>query len=289
MSETSEFSDGYYQSADGLRLFYRDFPPRSADNCDPVICLPGLTRNSGDFDHLASLLSGRRRIITTDLRGRGRSEHDPDRSNYHPAQYVADIWNLLEQLHVLKVAAIGTSLGGWMAMIMAHERPAVITAVVMNDIGPELDPVGIARVVASAGMLPPVANWHDAVEQVRKYYELAFPDWPESKWLDYAHSTYQRSGDGGLDICLDRNIGVASREGASGLQQDPWQLFDALLPIPLLVLRGEKSDLFSAATLEKMRKRKPDLTAAIIRNRGHAPYLDEPEAIDAIEKFLAVN
>ncbi len=285
----SRITEEYYKSSDGLHLFYRSFYRQSAIEVDPVICLPGLTRNSCDFDDLALLLSNRRRVITTDLRGRGRSEYDPDRTNYHPAQYVADIWDLLDHLNVSRVIVIGTSLGGWMAMIMADERPATIAGVVMNDIGPELDPVGVARVQASAGLLPPVADWNEAIVQVRQHYELAYPDWPESKWLSFAKRTYSQSGNGDLDINLDRNVGVASREGKSGLLQDPWLLFDALLPIPLLVLRGERSDILANETLEKMRLRKPDLTAVIVRNRGHAPYLDEAEAIDAIERFLDEN
>lgn len=285
----SRITEEYYKSSDGLRLFYRSFCRQSAIEADPVICLPGLTRNSRDFDDLALLLSKRRRVITTDLRGRGCSEYDPDRTNYHPAQYVADIWDLLDHLDVSRVIVIGTSLGGWMAMVMADERPATIAGVVMNDIGPELDPVGVARVQASAGLLPPVADWDEAVVQVKQHYELAYPDWSESKWLSFAKRTYSQSGNGNLDINLDRNVGVASREGKSGLLQDPWQLFDALLPIPLLVLRGERSDILSIETLEKMQLRKPDLTTVIVRIRGHVPYLDEPEAIDAIETFLDEN
>ena len=282
----SEFTDGYYQSSDGLRLFYRDFHSQSENDLDPVICLPGLTRNSRDFEDLASLLSKRRRVITTDLRGRGRSEHDPDRNNYHPAQYVADIWILLEQLGMPKVAVVGTSLGGLMIMGMAHARSSAISAAVMNDIGPEIDPVGVARVVAGAGTLLPVASWDEAVEQVSKFYAHAFPDWSQSKWRKFTHTTYQQTKDGGFDIRLDRNIGVAAREGVSGPAHDPWQLFDALLSTPLLVIRGGDSDILSAATLEKMQQRKTDLMTVIVPNRGHAPNLDEPEAIDAIEKFL---
>lgn len=286
MKHKSQSTEGYYRSSDGLKLFYRDYPCSAKGKSCPVICLPGLTRNSDDFDNLATLLSKRRRIIATDLRGRGNSDYDADRFNYQPSKYVEDIWQLLQHLDVSKVAVIGTSLGGWMAMVMAHERPAALTGVVMNDIGPELEPEGVARVLASVGMLPPVADWDEAVSQVRQHYELAFPDWPDSKWLHFAQSTYRQLRNGDLDIRLDRNVGVASREGVSGLRQDPWQLFDALRPVPLLVLRGELSDLLSKATLEKMRIRKPDLRTETVRNRGHAPYLDEPEAIDAIEIFL---
>lgn len=282
-------TEEYYESSDGLRLFYRRYDCPSAEDAIPVICLPGLTRNSCDFEDLAMLLSKRRPVITTDLRGRGRSEHDPVRTNYHPAQYVADIWDLLDHLGISAVIVIGTSLGGWIAMIMAHERPAAVAAAVVNDIGPEIDPVGTQRIMASVGLLPPVSNWDEAIGQVRKHYEVAFPDWSESNWMRYAQGTYCQLAHGGLDIRLDRNVGVASREGVSGLRQDPWQLFDALRNIPLLVLRGELSDILAIETLEKMRKRKPDLTAVIVKNRGHAPYLDEPEAIDAIEKFLEAN
>ncbi len=166
----ARFLDGYYESADGLQLFYRDFQNQSASESIPVICLPGLTRNSRDFDDLAVRLSKHRRVITTDLRGRGRSEYDPDRSHYHPERYVADVWELLAFLGIDTVIIIGTSLGGLMAMLMAYQRPASIAGVIANDIGPEIDPTGLARVVASAGLLPQVDNWQQAVHETRKNY-----------------------------------------------------------------------------------------------------------------------
>ncbi|GMR17200.1 MAG: alpha/beta hydrolase [Gammaproteobacteria bacterium] len=279
-------ADGYFRSADGLSLFFRDYPQRSASAATPVICLPGLTRNSEDFVGLAARLATQRRVITTDLRGRGRSEYDHDRSHYNPQQYVADVWELLALLAIDKVIVIGTSLGGLMAMIMAWQRPASVAGAVLNDIGPELDPAGLARVVETAALLPEVDTWQEAVQETRNNYRSSFPDWTESRWLDYAKSTYRETGDGRLAMNLDANVGVATREGLSGLEHDPWQLFDALLPIPLLLLRGEHSDLLSAATCEKMQQRKTDLIAVTVRNRGHAPYLDEPEATDAIDQFL---
>jgi pimeloyl-ACP methyl ester carboxylesterase len=288
MSQT-RIVEGYFDSVDGLRLFYRDYSNQSPDDSSPVICLPGLTRNSKDFDDLAERLSTRRRVITTDLRGRGRSEYDPDRTHYHPEQYVADIWQLLETLSIATVCVIGTSLGGLMAMIMAYQRPASIAAVVLNDIGPELDPAGLARVTQSAGLLAKVDTWEEAIHETRKNYGHVFPDWPDARWLDYTKSTYRQSEDGRLDMNLDRNVGVATREGISGLRQDPWLGFDALRLMPLLVLRGEHSDLLSKATLGIMQQRKPDLIAVMVRNRGHAPYLDEPEASNAIDEFLDQN
>lgn len=285
----NDFNDNYYESSDGLQLFYRDYQSVDGGARAPVICLPGLTRNSLDFNDLALLLSRQRRVITPDLRGRGRSEYGPDRNHYNPAQYVVDIWRLLDQLDISEVVVIGTSLGGLMAMRMAYERPAAISAAVINDIGPEIDPVGIERVVGAAGTSPVVASWEDAVANVKKLYSHAYPNWSESNWREHTRKTYVRVDDGRFDIRLDRDVGIAAREGVSGLNHDPWQLFDALRPIPLLVIRGEISDIFSADTLQEMKRHKPNLTAVVVKNRGHAPNLDEPEAIDAIEKFLENN
>lgn len=282
----SDVTDGFYQASDGLRLFYQDFQSQDDGDLDPVLCLPGLTRNSLDFVDIAMLLSKSRRVISTDLRGRGRSEYDPDRLHYHPGQYVADIWQLLDQLDISKVAVIGTSLGGLMAMLMAHERAAVISAAVMNDIGPDIDAEGLNRLLAGAATSPVVASWDEAVREVKIIYGQAYPNWSESDWQEHTRKTYSGSNGDGFDLRVDRAVGTAARDGLSGLRQDPWKLFAALRPIPLLVVRGEQSDILSAATVQEMRRRKPDLKAVEIPNRGHAPNLNEPEAINAINNFL---
>lgn len=288
MSAT-QHTDGYYSSADGLKLYFRDYPGPAAAGLDPLLCLPGLTRNSRDFDEVAALLCRRWRVLTTDLRGRGHSEHDPDRGHYHPAQYVDDVFALLEHLSLTRVAVIGTSLGGWMAMLMAHRRPAALSAVVLNDIGPELDPAGLARVATSAGLLPAVADWDGAVAELRRHTELVFPDWSAERWMAFARKLYEPAADGGLDVRLDRNVGVALREGRSGLREDPWMLFGALAPIPTLLVHGALSDILTAPIIRRMQAAKPDLAVVTVPNRGHAPNLDEPEAIDAIESFLAAH
>ena len=150
------FEERHVTAADGLRLYYRDY--RNASSRPPVICLPGLTRNSRDFAPLATRISETRRVICPDLRGRGKSEYDPQWRNYHPGQYAADLWQLLDTLQLDEVVVIGTSLGGWMAMLLNHQKPGRIAAAVMNDIGPEADPNGIARVVATAGRLDIVGS-----------------------------------------------------------------------------------------------------------------------------------
>ena len=275
----------YFRSRDGLSLFYRDYRHESADL--PVLCLPGLTRNSLDFALLAQLLADDRRVICPDLRGRGASEYDPNWRNYNPARYCKDVWDLLDASDIESVVVIGTSLGGIMAMMMGHQQPTRVRAVVMNDIGPEMNPAGIARVVAGAGRLDTVDTFAQAVTQVKSIYEIAFPDWNDEQWNYYTEITYCETETGRYDLNFDRNIGRAAREGVSGLAEDPWTLYDSLGDTPALVVHGAISDILTTEIIDKMRARKPDLEVATVRNRGHAPLLDEQEAVDAISTFIA--
>jgi pimeloyl-ACP methyl ester carboxylesterase len=283
-------SEGFYSAADGLQLYFCEHgPPAGPDDAPPVLCLHGLTRNSRDFDELVALLSPRHRLITTDLRGRGHSAYDSDLRHYHPARYVDDVWHLLAHLGIGRVRVIGTSLGGLMAMLMAAQRPETLEAVVLNDVGPELDARGLARVAESAGRLPPVDDWAAAAAAVREATRVAFPDWPDERWMTFARKMYAPSAGGGLDVRLDRNVGEAMRRGFSAMREDPWELFGALRGIPLLVVHGEESDLLTPEILARMREARPDLRTVTVPRRGHAPNLDEAEAIDAIEKFLAAH
>lgn len=278
------FEERWFDAQDGLRLYYRDYPNASARA--PVLCLPGLTRNSRDFERLASVISRTRRVISPDLRGRGNSQYDPEWRNYQPGQYAADLWQLLDALSIDEVVVIGTSLGGWMAMLLNHQRRDRVSAAVMNDIGPEADPDGIARVVATAGLLDIVASVAEAIEQAKSVYSIAFPDWNDEQWRSYTESTYRLLDDGRFDLNFDRNIGHAAREGVSGLDVDPWTMFDDLAGVPTLLIHGVLSDILTEPIIDKMRRRKPDLRVVRVRDRGHAPLLDEQEAVDAITIFL---
>ena len=280
----SMFEECHVEAADGLRLYYRDYPnvsPRS-----PVICLPGLTRNSRDFAPLATRISTTRRVICPDLRGRGKSQYDPEWRNYHPGQYAADLWQLLDTLQLDEVVIIGTSLGGWMAMLLNHQQPGRIAGAVMNDIGPEADPDGIARVVATAVRLDVVGSLAEAIEQAKSVYSIVFPDWSEDQWQAYTETTYRQLDDGRFDLNFDRNIGHAAREGVSGLEIDPWKMFGDLANVPTLLIHGVMSDILTEPIIDRMRQHKPDLKIAPVRDRGHAPLLDEQEAVDAIATFL---
>jgi pimeloyl-ACP methyl ester carboxylesterase len=274
----------YVEAADGLHLFCRDYTGPSG--APPVLCLPGLTRNSRDFSSLAARINEQRRVVCPDLRGRGKSDYDPDWRNYHPGKYAEDLWRLLDALAIEKAVVIGTSLGGWMAMLLNHQRPDRIAGAILNDIGPEADPAGVARVTASAGRLDVVGTLEQAIEQARSAYSIAFPDWNDEQWRVCAESTYRQLDDGNFDLNFDRNIGHAAREGVAGLDIDPWAMFDDLAGVPTLLVHGLLSDILTEPIIAKMCQRKPDLQVVTIGNRGHAPLLDEQEAINAIATFL---
>ncbi|HET6630635.1 MAG TPA: alpha/beta hydrolase [Woeseiaceae bacterium] len=282
-SRAEEDHGRFYESNDGLSLFYRDYGAERPGT--PVLCLPGLTRNSRDFEDLARTLCARRRVLAPDLRGRGYSQHDPEWRNYHPGTYVNDVFTLLEHAGVERVIVIGTSLGGLIAMGMAAQDPARLAGVVLNDIGPEIAPAGLARISAYAGRLPPVKNWGEAVAQAQDVYGEWWPGLSDEQWLRMAQRGYREGEDGVPRLDIDPAIGTAVRE-AGPQSGDPWRAFDALQGTPTLVLRGERSDILSEEILDRMRQRKPDLATVTVANRGHVPLLDEPECVAAIDGFV---
>jgi pimeloyl-ACP methyl ester carboxylesterase len=278
-------TERYYASADGLRLYYRDYAGGGSGKL-PVLCLPGLTRNSRDFDHVARRIQPERRVLCADLRGRGRSQHDPNWHNYHPGTYLQDIARLLADAGVERAVFFGTSLGGLLSMLYAATQPQCVAAAILNDIGPEVDPAGLARIASYVGRHAPAANWDDAVATVRSTYAVALPDLTDEQWAEYARRSYTEV-DGVPRLDVDPNIGEAVRAAPAAAAPDLWPVFAALRPIPALVLRGATSDILSRATFDRMHAEKPDLMRVEVPNRGHVPLLDEPEAVRAIDAFLA--
>lgn len=276
--------DHFHDSSDGLRLYCRIFEAQRAEGL-PVLCLPGLTRNSRDFAALARHLAVRRRVLTADLRGRGRSAWDPDPSRYVLPTYVADVGSLLDSLDVPRVVIVGTSLGALIGMVLAATQPWRVAGVVLNDAGPEIDPVGLARIAGYAGKLPPVGSWQEAADQARRVYGAALPDLGDDEWLHYARCGYRESASGvpvpDMDPAIARAFGTASSAPA-----DLWPLYAQITGVPLLVIRGALSDLLSAATVARMLREKPDLMHIEVPNRGHTPLLDEPVSLAAIDDFL---
>jgi pimeloyl-ACP methyl ester carboxylesterase len=278
-------SDHFYQGTDGLRLYCRVYPAQRPDGC-PVLCLPGLTRNSRDFAALAAHLSARREILAADLRGRGRSAWDPDASHYQLPTYVQDVWSLLDSRQVSRVLVVGTSLGALIGMTMAALDPGRVAGVVLNDAGPEIDPSGLRRIAGYAGKLPPILSWAQAAAQTKSIYELALPGLTDAQWLEFAQRGYRENQSGVPVPDVDPKIADAFK-APPGAPADMWPLYAKIHGVPMLVIRGALSDLLSAATVARMAREKPDLLHIEVANRGHTPLLDEPECLAAIDAFLA--
>ncbi len=220
-----------------------------------------------------------------DVRGRGRSDRDPEYQNYHPGTYVDDMWRLLESAGVPRAALIGTSMGGLMAMVMAAMNPDRVAGVALNDVGPEIDSAGLERISGYAGKMPEVNNWQEAADAIAAVNRAALPHLKADDWKRVARRTFREDNAGRPVPDYDPNIGKAL-EDAGAAPADLWAVFDALKPVPALVIRGETSDILAQKTLDTMKKRKPDLQVAIVPGVGHAPMLDEPEALEALEAFL---
>jgi len=274
-----------WQSVDGLRLYSRIYEAANS-GAPTVLCLHGLTRNSRDFEDLAPHLARRYRVIVPDLRGRGFSARDPHSQNYQPGVYVEDILALLATVDAPRVAVIGTSLGGMLAMMLSYSHPARIAGIVLNDVGPEIDPVGIERIKQYAGLLPPARTWSEAVAQTRAVYGDAWPGLPPERWQALARRGYREDAAGMVEIDADPNIGAALRASPAATL-DLWPLWKALRKVPALAIRGAHSDILSAATFARMKRENPDLQQLEVADRGHVPLLDEPECVAAVDAFLS--
>ncbi len=284
---TRDYLDYYYRSADGLTLYARDYPGPEDSKLLPVLCMHGLTRNSADFAWIASRLAKTRRVISVDQRGRGLSDYDPVAMNYTPATYVGDMFKLLDELGIHRMLVIGTSMGGLMAMIMANMQGPRFAGIVLNDIGPELDPAGLERIKNYVGKRREIRNWDDAVAQTREINEVAFPRYTDEEWLRFTRGLYFEKN-GVPVIAHDAAIAEAMQDSDSNaVPPDLWPLFHGMAAIPMLVVRGELSDLLAMDCIEKMQSISPTLKVAQIPDRGHAPMLDEPVAIEAVEAFIA--
>lgn len=282
---SATYTDEYWTSPDGLKLHYRDYPD-PADR-PPVLCLHGLTRNARDFAPLAAHLSDRHRVIVPEMRGRGMSEYAKDAATYMPMTYVADVLALLEQLQIKRFVSIGTSMGGLMTMIMAAAHADRLAAVVLNDIGPELNPAGIERISGYVGHGRSFPTWMHAARALQEAHGESFPDFTIETWLDMAKRTMVLGQNGRIAFDYDMAIAEPFNQPSGAAPPDLWPAFDALAKVPLLVLRGELSDLLSDETVAEMKARHPGMRAVTVPRVGHAPTFDEPESLAAVDALLA--
>lgn len=281
------YEDGRWTSEDGLSLYYRDYSGPEGYDGPPVICLHGLTRNSRDFAGLAEHLSQTRRVIVPEMRGRGQSDYAPDSSTYHVLQYAADLKLLLDELSIERFISVGTSMGGLITMIFASANPGRLAGVVMNDIGPELNPEGIDRIKGYVGQGRSYPTWVHAARSMSEVHGSSFPDYDLDRWLEMAKRTLVVTQNGRIGFDYDMAIAEPFNQPADAAPADMWGAFEALSGVPMLLVRGELSDLITPETVTRMKSENPALTSVTVPRVGHAPTLDEPEARAAIDALLA--
>jgi pimeloyl-ACP methyl ester carboxylesterase len=282
---STSYREIHWSSHDALQLYARVYEG-PAPEAATVLCLHGLTRNSRDFEDLAPHLQSRYRVIVPDMRGRGFSARDPNPQNYQPGVYLQDILALMAAVGgASRANLIGTSMGGLLSMMLAVGYPDRVAAIVLNDMGPEVDPVGLDRIKGYAGKTPTPKNWDEAVAQTQAAFGNAWPNLSAARWSALARRGYRQDEKGAVSVDADPLIGEMLR-AAPATTANLWPFWKALSGIPILAIRGAQSDILSAATFAKMKAVNPDLMQLEVQHRGHAPLLDEPECITAIDAFL---
>jgi pimeloyl-ACP methyl ester carboxylesterase len=280
------YEDGYWDSADGLRLHYRDYGGGAGR--PPILCLHGLTRNARDFEGVAARLAGAWRVIAPDFRGRGESAYAKDPMSYVPLTYREDIERLLVTLGIDRFVALGTSLGGIVTMLLAAQHPGRIAGSVLNDVGPDLDPAGLARIRGYVGKGAWHPTWLHAARALADANRHVHPRFGIEDWLAMAKRLYRLNAAGRIVLDYDMKIAEPFRLPGNEAAPDMWSAFLALKRAPALIVRGDRSDILSATAAQAMAARLGRGAELVtVPDCGHAPTLDEPEAVAAIDRLLA--
>lgn len=275
----------YFTTADGLRLEYLD---TGVGPGAPILCLAGLTRNKSDFDYMVQDLDRPNRIIRLDCRGRGGSDHDPNWANYNVVKEAEDALALLDHLNLASAVVIGTSRGGVLGMLMQQMRPGSVQALVLSDVGPDVDFEGLRRILSYIGMPPPYKTMDEAATDFAVKLKDIFVGRDHRYFLDIVERSYA-VGEDGLVLNYDGHLRDATEAQMQVVKDDGhglWPVFALFQDIPVLALKAENSDILSQKTLDKMIAAKPELRHAIIPDVGHIPRLNEPAALTAIRDLL---
>lgn len=281
----AEWSEGYWWSKDGLRLHYRDYAG-GHDGRPPILCIPGLTRNARDFAPVADRLAGEWRLICVDLRGRGDSAYAKDPMTYVPLTYLQDIEALFEELKLDRFVAFGTSLGGLLTMLMTATGRQRIAGALLNDVGPVLEPGGIARIRTYVGKQASWPTWLHAARGIQQGNFAVYPDYEIEQWLAMAKRLCRLTPAGRITYDYDMKIAEPFKLPGGETGIDMWPAFEGLSGRPVTLLRGQHSDVLSAATALEMARRVDGLDLVTVPGIGHAPVLNEPESIAAIDRLL---
>jgi pimeloyl-ACP methyl ester carboxylesterase len=289
----------FIAAQDGLKLHLRAYGRRLAPCLPglrglrglPVMCLAGLSRTLEDFDALARALAGDaaapRLVLALDYRGRGLSDYDPNPDNYTVAVELADVIAVLAATEAAPAVVIGTSRGGLVAMVLAAAQPGALAGVVLNDIGPVIEPEGLLRIKGYVGKLPEPKSFAEAADILRRLAAAQFPKLAAAAWLALAKRSW-REHDSRLvptyDPALVRTLAAITPQAQLPAM---WPQFEALRHLPLLTIRGANSDILSAATVAAMAARHPGMEVLEVPDQGHAPLLDDAATIGRIAAFVA--
>ncbi|TNE34056.1 MAG: alpha/beta hydrolase [Alphaproteobacteria bacterium] len=282
-----DYREKYFKSNDGLDLYYREYG-EGGEKC-PLVCLSGITRNSGDFHDFALRYSKDRKVYALDYRGRGKSAYDPDYSQYNPQVYVGDVYAFLMQKEIPKACFVGTSLGGLLTMAFAGLAKQFIAAAILNDVGPEVDTKGGGRILDYIGKDVRFSSLAEAVSVQKATYGIAYPDLTDEDWMKQTAVSFIPDKEAGnYRLNYDLKIGQALADQMAAQEPvDLWPFFKALNDVPTLVIRGALSDILSPEVFEKMKIENPAMEWLELANRGHVPLLNEPEALSILDRFIA--
>lgn len=276
----------HFTTADGLSLHYSDTAEDAGGDGPAILCLAGLTRNSGDFRFVLPFLTGHR-VIRMDYRGRGQSDHASDPASYTVPQEAQDAIALLDHLGIERATILGTSRGGLIAMLLAATHSDRLSGAILNDIGPELAPGGLERIMEYIGRRPKFRSYDEAAEGLAVLNAAQFPGVTLARWRMHAENVWAEQPGERLALRYDPRLRDALLGQAGAVPvPDLWPFFDALAAKPLTVLRGGNSDLLSADLLARMQARAPAMRACVVPDRGHVPFLDEAESLRAILTHL---
>lgn len=284
------YEDLFWWSRDNLRLHARDYAPGDAGRAagrPPILCLPGLTRNARDYDALAARLSAEWRVIAVDFRGRGESAYAKDPMSYAPLTYVQDVEALLETIGAERYIAFGTSLGGIVSMLLAGAARETMAGVLLNDVGPEIDPAGLARIRGYVGKASTWPTWIHAARALAEANGDVYPDYAITDWIAMAKRLYRLTSAGRIVLDYDMKIAEPFRVPGNEAGPDMWHALERLKGVPALIVRGAASDILPAPVAERMVTQLPGAELVTVPRTGHAPTLDEPEVGPAIDRLLA--
>lgn len=266
----------FFTADDGAKISFTDH-----GSGQPLLCLAGLSRNSNDFQYLHANFNAAR-LICMDYRGRGASDWT-GAATYTLERESADVLQLLAHLNLNRVAILGTSRGGLIGMGLASVAPQFVAGLCLNDIGPVIETEGLQRIRDYVG-LPPAAHDYEQAARDLKTASSGFANVPHARWMQEAKTHFPRDSNG-LSLSYDPALRQAFLDSFVVPMPEGWPFFDALSSIPVALIRGANSDLLSARTADEMLRRRPDLIRADVPDRGHVPFLDEPESLDVIQRF----